>query len=101
MESILLVLTAAPDDPGTTSCLRLARGLRQAGKDVEVLLLQDAVLLAIQRAGGGGHPLAEGLNEGFRFLVLEDDLGDSALLMTYCAAVRRMAEAGVAVKGCF
>ncbi len=111
MESILLVLTAAPDDPGTTSCLRLARGLGQAGKDVEVLLLQDAVLLAIQRAGGGGHPLPEGLNEGFRFLVLEDDLrlrgfgeddlGDSALLMTYRAAVRRMAEAGVAVKGCF
>jgi sulfur transfer complex TusBCD TusB component (DsrH family) len=111
MESTLLVLTAAPEEVRTASCLRLARTLRQAGNDVEVLLLQDAVLLAIQRAGGGGQPLAKGLREGLRFLVLEDDLwlrgfgkddlGESAQLTSYRAAIRRMAEAGAAVKGCF
>ncbi len=44
---MLLVLTAAPEEVRTASRLRLARTLRQAGNDVEVLLLQDAVLLAI------------------------------------------------------
>lgn len=111
MERVMLVLAAAPEEPRTASCLRLARTLRQAGKDVEVLLLQDAVLLATQRAGGGGHPLAEGPGAGPRFLVLEDDLrlrgfgkddlSPSAQLTTYRAAIRRMAEAGVGVKGCF
>lgn len=111
MDATMLVLTGAPDEPRTASCLRLARTLRQAGNDVEVLLLQDAVLLAVQRSVGGGHPLEEGLREGVRFLVLEDDLqlrgfgkddlGDPAQLTTYRAAVRRMAEAGISVKGCF
>ncbi len=111
MESTLLVLTAAPEEVRTASCLRLARTLRQAGNDVEVLLLQDAVLLAVQRSAGGGHPLEGVLRAGVRFLVLEDDLrlrgfgkddlGDSAQLASYRAAIRRMAEAGTAVKGCF
>lgn len=111
MESTLLVLTAAPDEPRTISCLRLARALRQAGKDVEVLLLQDAVLLPTQRSASGGSIFAEVLREGVRFLVLEDDLrlrsfgkddvGESAQPVTYRAAIRRMAEAGTIVKGCF
>ncbi len=111
MESTLLVLTATPDEPRTASCLRLARSLRHAGNDVEVLLLQDAVLLAIQRSDGGGHRLAQGLGEGLRFLVLEDDLRlrgfgkddlcQSAELVTYRTAIRRMAQEDASVKGCF
>ncbi len=111
MESTLLVLAAAPAEQRTASCLRLACTLRQSGNDVEVLLLQDAVLLAIQRAGGGGHPLAEGSVKGVRFLVLDDDLrlrgfgkddlADSAQLVTYRTAVRRMTQEGTSVKGCF
>ncbi len=110
MESTLLVLTAAPDEPRTISCLRLARALRQAGKDVEVLLLQDAVLLATQRPAVGGST-SEVPREGVRFLVLEDDLRlrgfgkddltESAQLTTYRAAISRMTEAGTSVKGCF
>ncbi len=111
MESTLLVLTAAPEEVRTASCLRLARTLRQAGNDVEVLLLQDAVLLAVQRSAGGGHPLEGVLREGVRFLVLEDDLrlrgfgkddlGESAQLTSYRAAICRMADGGASVKGCF
>jgi len=43
MASTLLALTAAPKEPRTASSPRLARTLRQGGKDVEVCLLQDAV----------------------------------------------------------
>ena len=73
--------------------------------------MQDAVLLATQRSAGGGNPLEQVLREGIRFLVLEDDLrlrgfgkddlGESAQPVTYRAAIRRMAEAGTIVKGCF
>jgi sulfur relay protein TusB/DsrH len=111
METTLLVLTAAPDESRTASCLELARALRQAGKDVEVLLMQDAVLLPTQRFPGGGSALDEVSREGVRFLVLEDDLrlrgfgkddlGDSASPVTYRAAIRRMAEPGTSVKGAF
>jgi len=111
VESTLLVLTASPEQPRTASCLRVARTVRQAGNDVQVLLLQDAVLLATQRSAGGGNPLEQVLREGIRFLVLEDDLrlrgfgkddlGESAQPVTYRAAIRRMAEAGTIVKGCF
>ena len=111
METTLLVLTAALGEPRTASCLRLARALRQAGNDVEVLLLQDAVLLSTQRPADRGSPLDEVMREGVQFLVLEDDLrlrgfgkddlGGSAQLTTYRAAIRRMAEAGTSVKGCF
>jgi len=111
MESTLLVLMAAPEEPRTASCLGLARTLRQAGKEVEVLLLQDAVLLPTQRLVDGGSLFDEVIGQGVRFLVLEDDLrlrgfgkddlGESAQLTTYRGAIRRMAEAGTAVKGCF
>jgi sulfur relay protein TusB/DsrH len=111
VESTLLVLTAAPEEPRTASCLRLARALRQAGSDVEVLLLQDAVLLPTQHSSEGGSPLDELISQGVRFHVLEDDLwlrgfgkddlGDSASLVTYRAAIRRMAEQGTFVKGAF
>ncbi|MBI4842031.1 MAG: DsrE family protein [candidate division NC10 bacterium] len=111
MESTLLVLTAAPEEARTASCLRLARTLRQAGKEVEVLLMQDAVLLPTQKSASGGSTFAEVLREGVRFLVLEDDLrlrgfgkddlSESAQPTTYRAAIRRMAEAGTSVKGCF
>lgn len=107
----MLVLTAAPGEPRTISCLRLARTLREAGNDVEVLLMQDAVLLPTQRSAPGGSTFAEVLREGARFLVLEDDLrlrgfgkddlGDSASLVTYRTAIRRMAVGGTGVKGCF
>ena len=111
METTLLVLTGAPDEPRAASCLELARTLREAGNDVEVLLMQDAVLLPTQRSASGGSTFAEVLREGVRFLVLEDDLrlrgfgnddvGESAQPVTYRAAIRRMAEAGTIVKGCF
>jgi sulfur relay protein TusB/DsrH len=111
VDATLLVLTASPDEPRTASCLGIARTLREAGKDVEVLLLQDAVLLPTQRSSDQGSPLNEATREGVRFLVLEDDLrlrgfgkidlDESAHLVTYRAAVRRMAEAGISVKGCF
>jgi predicted peroxiredoxin len=107
----MLVLTAAPGEHRTGSCLRLARTLREAGNDVEVLLMQDAVLLPTQRSASGGSIFAEVLREGVWFLVLEDDLrlrgfekddlGESAHLVTYRTAIQRMAAAGVAVKGCF
>jgi sulfur transfer complex TusBCD TusB component (DsrH family) len=110
VETTFLVLTAAPSEPRTASCLGLARALRQAGKDVEVLLLQDAVLLATHRPAIGWGT-SEIPSEGVRFLVLEDDLrlrgfrkGDltePAALTTYRAAIRRMADEGVSVKGCF
>jgi len=110
VERVMLVLTAAPGEHRTGSCLRLARALRQVGKDVEVLLLQDAVLLATQRPAVGGST-SEVPREGVRFLVLEDDLRlrgfgkddltESAQLTTYRAAISRMTEAGTSVKGCF
>lgn len=111
MKTTLLVLTAAPDEIRAASCLRLARTLRQAGKDIEVLLLQDAVLLVTQRSPDGESPLDDAAREGVRFLVLEDDLrlrgfgkddlGEGTQLVTYRAAIRRMAEEGTSVKGCF
>ena len=111
METTLLVLMAPPDDPRTASCLKLARTLRQGGEGVEVLLLQDAVLLSTQRPTDRGNSLDETIREGARFLVMEDDLrlrgfgkddlAESAQLTTYRAAIRRMAEAGISVKGCF
>ena len=111
VETTLLVLTAPPDDPRTATCLRLARTLREAGENVEVLLLQDGVLVPTQRSSDGGRSFDELLREGGRFLVLEDDLrlrgfekddvGEGTQLVTYRAAVRRMAEAGIGVKGCF
>lgn len=111
METTLLVLTAAPDEPRAASCLKLARTLRQDGEGVEVLLLQDAVLLPIQRSADEGSAFDKAIREGVGFLVLEDDLrlrgfgkddlAGSAHLVTYRAAVRRMAEAGISVKGCF
>jgi sulfur relay protein TusB/DsrH len=111
VKTTLLVLTAAPDEPRAASCLRLARTVRQAGRDVEVLLLQDAVLLVIQRAPDGESPLDQAGTEGIRFLVLEDDLrlrgfgkddlGEGTQLVTYRAAIRRMAEEGTSVKGSF
>jgi len=107
----MLVLTAAPGEPRTASCLGLARALRQAGKDVEVLFLQDAVLLPTQRSPDGGSPLDEATREGIRFLILEDDLrlrgfgkddlDQSAQLVTYRGVIQRMAEEGTSVKGCF
>ncbi len=111
METTLLVLTAAPEEPRTASCLRLARTLKHAGEDVEVLLLQDAVLLPTQNPSVGKATLDGAIKEGIRFLVLEDDLrlrglakddlGNSAQLTSYREAIRRMAQTGVAVKGCF
>lgn len=111
MQSALLVLTAAPEEPRTASCLRLARTLRQAGKEVEVLLLQDAVLLPTQRSAGGESLFDEVIGEGVRFLVLEDDLRlrgfgkdglrQAAQLVTYRTAVRQMTQEGASVKGCF
>lgn len=111
METTLLVLTAAPDEPRTASCLRLAGTLRQAGRDVEVLLLQDAVLLPTQRSADGKSLFDEVIGEGVRFLILEDDLRlrgfgkddlrQSAQLVTYQTAVRRMTQEGASVKGCF
>lgn len=111
METTLLVLTAAPEEPRTASCLGLARTLRQAGNDVEVLLLQDAVLLPTQRITAGKIGVHDLITEGVRFLVLEDDLQlrgfgkddlrGPARLVSYRAAIRRMAEAGTGVKGCF
>jgi sulfur relay protein TusB/DsrH len=111
VETTLLVLSAAPHESQTASCLRLARALQQAGKEVEVLLLQDAVLLPTQRSADGASLFDEVIGQGVRFLVLEDDLrlrgfgkddlGESAQLTTYRGAIRRMAEASTAVKGCF
>ncbi len=111
MERMLLVLMAAPDESRTASCLSLARALRQSGKDVEVLLLQDAVLLPTQRPPQDDSAFGDVLREGVRFLVLEDDLrlrgfgkddlGESAQLVTYRTAVRRMTQEGASVKGCF
>jgi sulfur relay protein TusB/DsrH len=107
----MLVLAAAPVEARTASCLRLARTLRQVGKEVEVLLLQDAVLLPTQRLVDGGSLFDEVIGQGVRFLVLEDDLrlrgfGKDDLrqpvqLMTYRTAVRRMTQEGNSVKGCF
>src|SRR3972149_6778297 len=101
VETPLLVLTAAPDEPRTVSCLRVARTLREAGKDIEVLLLQDGVLLPTQRSAYGGSAFDEVIRDGVRFLVLEDDLrlrgfgkdglGESARLVTYREAVQWMA----------
>lgn len=111
VDSTLLVLTSAPDEPRATSCLRLVRTLRQAGEDVEVLLMQDGVLLATQRPAGGRDPLDEVIREGVRFLVLEDDLRlrgfgkddlvTPAHLVSYRMAIRRMAEEGNRARGCF
>jgi len=111
MQPTLLVLAAAPEEPRTASCLRLARTLRQAGNDVEVLLLQDAVLLPTQRTTPGKIGAYELISAGVRFLVLEDDLRlrgfgkddlrGSVRLVSYRAAIRRMAEEGTAVTGCF
>ena len=111
MNSTLLVLTSAPDEPPAASCLALARNLREAGRDVELLLLQDAVLLATLDRAPGGVALDELAGKGIRFLVLEDDLRlrgfgkadvrRSGELVSYRTAVRRMAGEGTAVKGCF
>jgi sulfur transfer complex TusBCD TusB component (DsrH family) len=111
VESVLLVLAAAPGEYRTGWCLRLARTLRQVGKDVEVLLLQDAVLLPTQRCAEAGRSFDQAMREGVRFLVLEDDLrlrgygkddlGESAHLVTYRTAIRRMADGSSSVKGCF
>jgi len=111
VETTLLVLSAAPHESRTASCLRLARALQQAGKEVEVLLLQDAVLLPTQRLVDRGSLFDEVIGQGVRFLVLEDDLrlrgfgkddlADSAQLVSYRTAIRRMADAGTGVKGCF
>ena len=111
METTVLVLAAAPHESRTASCLSLARALQHAGEEVEVLLLQDAVLLPAQRSADGESLFDEVIGEGVRFLVLEDDLrlrgfgkddlGQLAQLVTYRTAVRRMTQEGTSVKGCF
>ena len=72
---------------------------------------QDAVLLPTQRLIDGGSLFDGVVGQGVRFLVLEDDLRlrgfgkddlrQSAQLVTYRTAIRRMTQEGASVKGCF
>ncbi len=75
MASILVVLISSPAAPGGQRALALAESFADQGHTLTLCCLQDAVLLASDRAPADARAALDRLLEsGSRFVVLGEDL---------------------------
>lgn len=75
MASILLVLASSPASPAGERAVSLAESLARQGHALTLCCVQDAVLLASDRAAPGAEAALERLHDhGARCVVLGEDL---------------------------
>lgn len=75
MASILVAMTSSPKSPSGQRALALAESLVGQGHTLTLCCLQDAVLLASDRAPSDARSVLDGLlDQGARCIVLGEDL---------------------------